>query len=102
MKSPSTVPRCPRTIGPEDYPAERVDTIFGSVFGNVISITIIVATAAAIGGTGPLDSAKPAAPALKPVAGGRHPAVRGRAARRLRARNGRPRPDRAFVSSRAS
>ena len=58
-----------RGIGPEDYPAERVDTIFGSIFCNVISITIIVATATAIGGTGPLDSAAQAARALTPVAG---------------------------------
>ncbi|MPV90520.1 divalent metal cation transporter [Georgenia ruanii] len=58
-----------RGIGPEDYPAERADTIFGSIFCNLISITIIVATAAAIGGTGPLDSAAQAAQALRPVAG---------------------------------
>ena len=55
-----------RGIGPDDYPAERVDTIFGSIFCNVISITIIVATAAAIGGSGPLDSAAQAAQALGP------------------------------------
>ena len=58
-----------RGIGPEDYPAERADTIFGSIICNVISITIIVATAAAIGGSGPLNSAAQAAQALRPVAG---------------------------------
>lgn len=58
-----------RGIGPDDYPAERADAIFGSIFANVVSIAIIVATAAAIGGTGPLGSAKQAALALKPVAG---------------------------------
>jgi NRAMP (natural resistance-associated macrophage protein)-like metal ion transporter len=58
-----------RGIGPDEYPAERVDTIAGSVFANVISMAIIVATAAAIGGTGPLTSAKEAAKALGPVAG---------------------------------
>jgi Mn2+/Fe2+ NRAMP family transporter len=58
-----------RGIGPEDYPAERADTIFGSIFCNVISMTIIVATAAAIGGSGPLGSAGEAAQALEPVAG---------------------------------
>ena len=58
-----------RGIGPEDYPAEKADAIFGSIFCNIISITIIIATAAAIGGTGPLGSAKEAALALKPVAG---------------------------------
>ncbi|MBV8304896.1 MAG: Nramp family divalent metal transporter, partial [Acidimicrobiia bacterium] len=42
-----------RGIGPEEYPAERVDTIAGSIFANVISMAIIVATAAAIGGHGP-------------------------------------------------
>ena len=58
-----------RGIGPDDYRAERVDAIFGSIFCNVISITIIVATAAAIGGSGPLESAEQAALALTPVAG---------------------------------
>ena len=64
-----------RGIGPQDYPAERADAVFGSIFCNVISITIIVATAtatataAAIGGTGPLASARQAALALRPVAG---------------------------------
>jgi Mn2+/Fe2+ NRAMP family transporter len=36
---------------------------------NVVSISIIVATAAAIGGSGPLSSAADAAEALRPVAG---------------------------------
>jgi Mn2+/Fe2+ NRAMP family transporter len=58
-----------RGIGPDDYPAERVDTIAGSIFANVVSMAIIVATAAAIGGTGALTSAKDAAEALRPVAG---------------------------------
>lgn len=58
-----------RGISAEDYPAERADAIVGSIFANIISITIIVATAAAIGGTGPLDSAGQAALALRPVAG---------------------------------
>lgn len=58
-----------RGIGPDDYPAERADAVFGSIFCNVISITIIVATAAAIGGSGPLSSASQAATALRPVAG---------------------------------
>ncbi|MER5452442.1 divalent metal cation transporter [Streptomyces sp. NPDC002766] len=43
--------------------------ILGAVFACVISLTIIIATAAAIGGTGPLNSAAQAAEALKPVAG---------------------------------
>ncbi|MBV8980258.1 MAG: Nramp family divalent metal transporter [Acidimicrobiia bacterium] len=58
-----------RGIGPEEYPAERVDAIAGAIFANVVSWFIIVATAAAIGGRGPLSSAKQAAEALKPVAG---------------------------------
>ncbi|MBV9412486.1 MAG: divalent metal cation transporter [Acidimicrobiia bacterium] len=58
-----------RGIGPEDYPAERVDTVVGSIFANLVSWFIIVATASAIGGQGPLNSAKQAAQALKPVAG---------------------------------
>ncbi|HZZ50866.1 MAG TPA: divalent metal cation transporter [Pseudonocardia sp.] len=56
-------------IGPDDYPAERLDTIAGSVFANVISMCIIVASAAAITTRAPLDSAEQAAQALRPVAG---------------------------------
>ena len=52
-----------------DYPRARIDAISGALFACVISITIIIATAAAIGGTGPLTSAKEAAQALRPVAG---------------------------------
>jgi len=58
-----------RGIGPADYPAERIDTVAGSIFCNVISIFIIIATAAAIKVRAPLDSAKQAAEALGPVAG---------------------------------
>ena len=52
-----------------DYPRARIDAISGAVFACIVSITIIIATAAAIGGTGPLTSAAEAALALKPVAG---------------------------------
>ena len=58
-----------RGIGPADYPGEKLDTIAGSIFCNVISIFIIVATAAAIHVRAPLESAKQAAQALAPVAG---------------------------------
>lgn len=58
-----------RGARPEDYRLIRADAILGAVFACVISLTIIVATAAAIGGTGPLDSAAQAASALQPVAG---------------------------------
>jgi Mn2+/Fe2+ NRAMP family transporter len=58
-----------RGIGPEEYPAERIDTVSGAIFADVISWFIIVATAAAIGGHGALTSAKEAAEALRPVAG---------------------------------
>jgi Mn2+/Fe2+ NRAMP family transporter len=54
---------------PADYPRARIDAISGAVFACIVSITIIIATAAAIGGTGPLTSAAEAARALKPVAG---------------------------------
>jgi Mn2+/Fe2+ NRAMP family transporter len=56
-------------IGPEEYPLERVDTVSGSVFSNLIAMAIIVATGAAIGGSGVLQSARSAAAALRPVAG---------------------------------
>ena len=49
--------------------ALRLDAVVGAVFACVISITIIVATGTAIGGSGPLASAKQAALALKPAAG---------------------------------
>ncbi len=58
-----------RGIGPDDYPDERVDSITGSILAMFISFSIIIATAAAIGGTGPLSSAEEAAQALEPVAG---------------------------------
>jgi Mn2+/Fe2+ NRAMP family transporter len=58
-----------RGIGPDEYPAERIDTIAGSIFANLIAMSIIIATAATIGGTGPLESAGEAAKALEPVAG---------------------------------
>ena len=56
-------------IGPDEYPEERVDSVAGSVFSNLIAMTIVIATGAAIGGTGPLQSAKQGAQALRPVAG---------------------------------
>jgi len=57
-------------IGPDEYRYERLDTIAGAIFSDVISFFIIVATAAAIGRFGqPLASASQAAQALKPVAG---------------------------------
>jgi NRAMP (natural resistance-associated macrophage protein)-like metal ion transporter len=58
-----------RGIGPEDYAGERLDTVAGSIFCNLISIFIIVATASAIKVRVQLTSAKQAALALKPVAG---------------------------------
>jgi Mn2+/Fe2+ NRAMP family transporter len=58
-----------RGAKPEDYRLIRADAVVGAVFACVISLTIIIATASAIGGTGPLTSAAQAAQALKPVAG---------------------------------
>jgi Mn2+/Fe2+ NRAMP family transporter len=58
-----------RGIGPTEYPAEKIDTVAGSIFCNVISMFIIIATAAAIKVRAPLESAKQAAQALTPVAG---------------------------------
>jgi Mn2+/Fe2+ NRAMP family transporter len=62
-----------RGIGPEEYPLERIDAIAGAGFATFISWSIIIATAAAIGGSGALSTAKEAADALRPVAG--HAAV---------------------------
>jgi Mn2+/Fe2+ NRAMP family transporter len=58
-----------RGIGPDNYRAARTDAVVGAVFACIISITIIIATGATIGGRGPLDSAQEAAEALQPVAG---------------------------------
>ena len=58
-----------RGVGADDYRMTRIDTITGAVFANIVSMAIIIATAAAIGGTGPLESAKEAAQALVPVVG---------------------------------
>ena len=58
-----------RGVGPEEYRLTRFDAISGAVVSDVISVCIIIATAAAIGGTGPLQSAAQAARSLRPVAG---------------------------------
>ncbi|MGO9456423.1 MAG: NRAMP family divalent metal transporter, partial [Acidimicrobiales bacterium] len=64
-------------IKPSDYPKERIDTVSGAIWSDIISIFIIIATAAAIGGTGPLQSARQAAEALEPVVGPAAPALFG-------------------------
>jgi len=56
-------------VTPRTYKSERFDTVNGAILGDVVSIFIIIATAAAIGGTGPLRSVSQAAGALRPVAG---------------------------------
>jgi len=56
-------------IGPDDYGKERVDAVGGAIFADLISVFIIVATAAAIKTRAPLASAQQAAQALRPVAG---------------------------------
>ena len=56
-------------VKPNDYRLQRADAISGAVVSNVVAMAIIVATAAAIGGSGPLTSAAHAAHALRPVAG---------------------------------
>jgi len=56
-------------VTPKNYRGERFDAVNGAIFSDLISIFIIIATAAAIGGSGPLSSAAEAAAALRPVAG---------------------------------
>lgn len=58
-----------RGIGPDEYPNERLDTVVGTIVAEIVSMCIIVATGAAIGGTGALKSAGQAARALTPFAG---------------------------------
>jgi NRAMP (natural resistance-associated macrophage protein)-like metal ion transporter len=58
-----------------DYHYERADVVFGSIFGNIISLAIIVATAATLWAHSPghhgvvIDSAAQAAKGLEPFAG---------------------------------
>jgi Mn2+/Fe2+ NRAMP family transporter len=56
-------------VTPDDYHLQRIDAISGAILSNIVAMAIIVATAAAIGGTGVLQSASHAAHALRPVAG---------------------------------
>ena len=56
-------------VKPENYHFQRVDAITGAVLAALVAMSIIVATGATIGGTGPLTSATTAAEGLKPVAG---------------------------------
>jgi NRAMP (natural resistance-associated macrophage protein)-like metal ion transporter len=57
-------------IGPDEYRYERIDSVGGAIFGDIISMFIIIATGTALGHLGqPIGSAKEAAQALKPVAG---------------------------------
>jgi NRAMP (natural resistance-associated macrophage protein)-like metal ion transporter len=56
-------------ISVEDYRYERVDAVAGAIFGDLISLFIIIATAAALRRSIQLQSAREAAAALKPVAG---------------------------------
>ena len=58
-----------RGAGPANYRNARLDAVTGALFACVISVAIIIATGATIGGHGPLTSAKEAAEALRPVAG---------------------------------
>ena len=56
-------------VKPDEYPLQRVDAIAGAVLAAFVAMSIIVATGASIGGTGPLTSATTAAKGLEPVAG---------------------------------
>ena len=58
-----------RGADPEQYRLVRIDTISGALFANLVSMSIIIATATAIGGSGPITSASEAAQALEPVVG---------------------------------
>jgi Mn2+/Fe2+ NRAMP family transporter len=64
-------------IAPDQYRFERVDAIAGAALACLIAFSIIIATGATIGGTGPLSSAAEAARALEPVAGHRAEALFG-------------------------
>ena len=73
-------------VKPAEYRFQRVDAIVGAILAAFVAMSIIVATGATIGGTGPLTSASPRRP--RPAAGGR---TGGRGALRARVFSG-PRP----------
>ncbi|MFM7063252.1 MAG: NRAMP family divalent metal transporter [Actinomycetes bacterium] len=54
---------------PEEYRRVRTDAVAGAVIAGLIFICILIATAATIGGSGPLTSAAEAAKALEPAVG---------------------------------
>ncbi len=56
-------------VKPDEYRYQRLDAIVGALLAAFVAMSIIVATGATIGGSGPLTSASFAAKALKPVAG---------------------------------
>jgi Mn2+/Fe2+ NRAMP family transporter len=58
-----------RGVTPNTYRDERVDTVSGAILSDAVAIFIIIATATAIGGSGPLNSVGQASAALRPVAG---------------------------------
>lgn len=59
-----------KAVRPEDYIYQEADVVMGSAFANFVALSIMVATAAALFGSGiELKSASDAASALEPVAG---------------------------------
>lgn len=59
-------------VSPDDFAVTRADNYLGSLFANVVSILIIIATGATLyvrNGSQPIESAAQAAEALAPVAG---------------------------------
>ena len=56
-------------VKPDEYAYQRLDAIVGALLAAFVAMSIIVATGATIGGSGPLTSASYAAKALEPVAG---------------------------------
>lgn len=62
-------------VGAAEYAGERLDTVSGAILSDVVAVFIVVATAAAIGGSGPLSSAAEAAKALVPAVGSAAPVL---------------------------
>ena len=59
-----------KAVRPDDYVYEQVDVVAGSLFANLVALSIMVATAAALFAHGvEVNSASDAARALEPVAG---------------------------------
>jgi len=69
MQFDLTSPVVDKGVTPKTYKGEPIDMISGAILSDVVSIFIVMATAAAIGGPGPLHEVARPRRALRPVVG---------------------------------